>query len=143
MWDLGMGASPGYLEEAQPVPSKLLQMAGDVNGLLAVNKSFSLKFANNLDTYNRQAAAAWMSKNSLRLVVHNDDDKVAKITLKLDKAVFAKDGWNEKTITKGKVFAVTPEGEKIVPFKVSLQGNDLVFTGTTPAFGSLYLFADK
>jgi hypothetical protein len=143
MWDLGMGASPGYLEEAKPLPSTLLKMAGDVNGLLAVNKSFSLKFANNLNTYKRQSAAAWMSNQSLRLVVHNDDDKAAKITLKLDKAVFAKAGWTQTTICKAKVYSVTPEGEKIVKFNITSNGNDLVFTGQAEAFGSLYLFAEK
>ena len=143
MWDLGMGASPGYLEEAKPLPKSLLQMAGDANGLLAVNKSFSLKFANGLDTYNRQSAAAWMSNKSLRLVVHNDDAKAAKITLKLAKAVFAKEGWTQQTISKAKVYSVTPEGEKIVKFNILSSGNDLVFTGVAEPFGSLYLFADK
>ena len=86
------GGTGFFYDKAKPLPKSLLQMAGDANGLLAVNKSFSLKFANGLDTYNRQSAAAWMSNKSLRLVVHNDDAKAAKITLKLAKAVFAKDG---------------------------------------------------
>ncbi len=142
LWDLAMGASPGYLEEAPPVPDALMRMAGDVNGLIGVNKSFALKFANGLDTCNRQSASAWMDGKALRIAIHNDDSKPAAITLSLDKKLFAGQGWTAGKIAKGKLFSVTPEGEKSAPFKVTEKGNDIVINANGEAFGSLLFFID-
>ena len=142
LWDLAMGASPGYLEEAQPVPEHLMQMAADVNGIPAVNRSFALQFANGLDTFGRLAASAWMNKAALRIAIHNDDSNPAEISLKLDRKLFEKDGWNVQSIANGKVFQVTPEGEKQVPFRITAESNYFLLQAETEGFSSLLLIAN-
>lgn len=142
LWDLAMGASPGYLEEAQPVPEHMMQMAGDVNGIPAVNRSFAVKFANGLDTFGRLAASAWMNLSALRIAIHNDDDTPTEILLRLDRKLFAGGGWDAKAIAGGKLFSVTPEGEKAVSFSITEGEEDLLFRARAEGFGSLLLFVN-
>ncbi len=143
LWDLAMGASPGYLEEAQPVPESLFRMAGDVNGLQTVNRSFALRFPNGLDTFGRLAACSWMSQDAFRMAIHNDDAKVAAVVLKLDKKLYADSGWTKAKLAAAKLYSTTAEGEKEVKFTISEDGDALVFRAEAAPFGSLLMFAGK
>lgn len=143
IYDLSLGASPGYLEEAQPAPESLMQMAGDVNGLFGVNQSFMLKLPNGLDTDGRLSVSAWQNAKQFRLAAYNDDAQGRQLKLRLDRKFFQEKGWDLKTIAGGKHLAVTPEGESPVEVRFRETSTEIVLETELPAFGALLLFADR
>ena len=143
IYDLSLGASPGYLEEAQPAPESLMQMAADVNGLFGVNQSFVLKLPNGLDTDGRLSVSAWQNAKQFRLAAYNDDAQGRQLKLRLDRKFFQEKGWDLKTIAGGKHLAVTPEGESPVEVRFRETSTEIVLETELPAFGALLVFADR
>ena len=143
LYDLALGASPGYMEEAAPVPPSLLRIAADANGLFCVNKSFALTFPNNNCEENGKYFAAWQNPQNLRLAAFNDNASDETAILRLDKAFFASLGWNLAALKQAQVFQVSPEGEEIVSLDMSEDGKYFLIKGKMPAFTAWLFFVVK
>ncbi len=144
LYDLALGASPGYMEEAAPVPPTLVKVAGEVNGLYPVNRSFAVTFSNNSNVDQYKMVSAWQNEKSFRLVAFNNRYKNETFDIKLDHAYFASIGWKYDDLKNFTAKAVSPDGEKDIDVKLI---NDVHFgisiRCTLPAFTALMFSADK
>lgn len=143
LYDLALGASPGYMEEAAPVPPSLLRIAADANGLFCVNKSFALTFPNNNCEEKGKYFSAWQNQQNFRLAAFNDNASEEPAVLRLDKAFFASLGWNLDALKKAQAIQVSPEGEEAISLDVSESGKHFLITGKMPPFTAWLFFADK
>ncbi len=143
IYDLALGASPGYMEEAKPVPETLFKVAGEVNGLFAVNKSFAVTFPNRSNIDGHKIVSAWNNDKSFRLVAFNDQVQNADFTILLDKKYFAGESWSLKDIKNGICKAVTPENEKNMSVDFSENDSHIILKFKLSAFEALMLSADK
>ncbi|MBR2344715.1 MAG: carbohydrate binding domain-containing protein [Lentisphaeria bacterium] len=143
LFDLALGASPGYMEEAAPVPPTLTKVAGDVNGLFAVNKSFTVMFPNRSNVDGHKIVGAWNNDKSFRLVAFNDDSKADDFTVLLDKKYFAGENWSEADLKKAVCKAVAPEGENDMNVSITVDGDHIKLTFKLNGFTALILSADK
>jgi len=144
LYDLSLGASPGYLEEAKPVPQAMVEFSSDINGILKVNRSFALKLPNGQDVEGFLAASAWTDKDSpCRIAAFNDGENSALVHLRLDKTIFAALGWSLADFARARALYVTPEGEKAVSCTWSEESADFVLNSELPGFTALLIFADR
>ncbi len=144
MYDLAFGASPGYLEEAKPVPPALVKMSGEANGLPLVTKSFAVKLPGGSDTDTDMAASAWINGNKFRVVIFNDSPLARDTSLRLSRKLVAGKGWDLQSLRKNTQFTVSPEKQiKQKVFSLESTPDDLVFKGKLPAFAAVMIFDDK
>jgi hypothetical protein len=143
LYDLSLGASPGYLEETKPVPAHLVKMAGDVNGILKVNHSFALKFPNNYDSDGPLSASAWANKNKFRLVIFNDCAKESLVILNINKRKLSKYGWNFSPKYSCKSYLITPRQERTVSINLKDIGENVKLATKLPAFTALMVFVNS
>jgi len=143
IFDLALGASPGYMEEAAPVPPVLTRFAGEVNGLLAVNRSFAVMFPNRSNIDGRTAVSAWRNDRQFRLVAFNDDSTAIQRTVLLDKGYFETQQWRTADLQNCRAYYLTPEGER--PATPAWQENPthLALSFPLPAFTALCFEANK
>lgn len=143
IFDLALGASPGYMEEAEPVPPTLFKVAGDVNGIFMVNKSFTVMFPNRSNIDGHKIVSAWQGEKQFRLVAFNDDAKAAEFTVLLDKKYFSGINWNFDDIKSGICKAVSPEGEDDMSVDFSENDEFITLKFNLDGFTALVLSADK
>lgn len=143
LYDLALGASPGYMEEAAPVPPALMRMAGDINGLLAVNESFAVTFTNNSNIQDGTYCNAWQENGKLRIVAFNDNATPRTTTVRLRKSLFANLGWSIQDLRNAACFAVTAEGQKDVKLNVAENDSYWLISGELEPFTSWLMFLDK
>lgn len=141
--DLALGASPGYLEEARPVPPTLVKFAGEVNGLFGANRSFSVNFPNRSNIEERKIVSAWYDDRAFRLAAFNDDGAEQECTVLLDKEFFAGENWTMENFRKHTAMAVDPEGEKSMHVDFSENDSHIVLKFKLPPFTALLLAADR
>ena len=143
IFDLALGASPGYMEEARPVPPTLMQVAGDVNGLFMINKSFSVMFPNRSNVDGHKIVSAWKNDSSFRLVAFNDTVGEAEFTVLLDRSYFNGENWTLADIRDAVCKAVTPEGESDIAVEFSENEQYITLKFRLGSFTALILSADK
>lgn len=143
IYDLAMGASPGYLEEARPQPSALPRMAGEVNGLFSVNKSFAVMFPNRSNVDGHKIVSAWNDAAKFRLVAFNDQAEPADLTILLDRKFFAGENWTAADLRKHSAQAVSPENETDVNVTLSEEDGFIRLTCKLDGFTALFFGADK
>ncbi len=143
IYDLALGASPGYMEEAAPVPPTLNRFAADANGLFMVNRSFAVTFTNNYYIEGHKIASAWKNDKSFRLVTFNNQQEAAEISVRLDKAYFASEKWLLENFRKFTAKAVSPEGEQDIDVKVTDAGKYITVSCRLAGFTALMFGADK
>ncbi|MBR2720843.1 MAG: carbohydrate binding domain-containing protein [Lentisphaeria bacterium] len=143
IYDLALGASPGYMEEAKPVPPALFKVAGEINGLFAVNRSFAVTFPNrsNIDGY--KTVSAWNNDKSFRLAAFNDQAKEEDFTILLDKKYFAAESWKPADLRNAVCKAVTPEGENDMQVAFSENDTHIILKFRLRSFEALILSSDK
>ena len=143
LYDLALGASPGYLEEIKPVPAALVNMAGDVNGILKINKSFVVKLPNNNDVNENIAASAWADNKKLRIAVFNNNEQTQSLNLRLDKKYFQSLSWKFKDMSEANIFSVTPDSAQTASgIKIEETATDYILSGRLASFTALLLFAN-
>ena len=143
LYDLGQGASAGFIEEAKPVPESLVRMGGEVNGLVRVDRSFALRFPNGIDKDGSLAACAWTDNRSFRLAAYNEAAEPKEFRLRLDPAAFQPQGWTPQAIQKGEAFFVTPDGQTPVKLTFADNGGMPEIRCTLPAYTALHVFSEK
>ena len=143
LYDLALGASPGYMEEAKPVPESLFKVSGEVNGLFSVNKSFAVVFPNRSNIEGYKIVSAWNNDKAFRLVAFNDQEKNADFTILLDKKYFAGESWSLKDMKNAICKAVTPENEKDMSVNFSENNSHIILKFKLSAFEALFLSANK
>ncbi|MBQ7208305.1 MAG: carbohydrate binding domain-containing protein [Lentisphaeria bacterium] len=141
--DLALGASPGYLEEARPVPPPLLKFAGEVNGLFGANRSFSVTFPNRSSIEGRKIVSAWSDPKAFRLAVFNNDGAEHECAVLLNKACFSGENWTLENLLNHTAWAVDPEGEKAMRVDLSENKSHITLKFKLPAFTALLFSADK
>ena len=143
LYDLALGASPGYMEEATPVPPALTQMAGDVNGMFAVNRSFAITFENGDCTEDEKYCSAWQLDEKLRIAAFNDNVSARKTLVRLEKKLFSELGWSLNSLRTMKAFEVTPEGQKQIELEVSDSDSHWIISGEMKPFAAWLIFVNK
>lgn len=143
IYDLSMGASPGYLEEARPQPPTLMRMAGEVNGLFGVNRSFAVMFPNRANVDGHKIVSVWNDAAKFRLVAFNDHAEVADFTILLDKNYFAAEQWTLDALRKYSAKAVSPETEKEMDVTIADDGDYIRVTCKLDGFTALFFSADQ
>ena len=143
IYDLALGASPGYMEEAAPVPPILTRFAGDANGLFMVNKSFAVMFPNRSNVDGYKAVSAWRDDSHFRLVAVNDDKTPADMTVLFNKAYFASKKWNFADFKAFKATNVNAEGETPTTATLADGAEHFKLTFKLPPFTALFFEADK
>lgn len=141
LYDLSLGASPGYLEEAAPVPESLIKFAGDVNGILKVDQSFVLRLPNNEDVDGPVAVSAWAGEKQFRLAAFNDSAHEQNLAVRLQCAYFEERGWNN--LRPDHSVLVDPEQERSADARFVRKGPDWVLEYRLPPFTALLLTQDK
>ncbi|MFA6930230.1 MAG: hypothetical protein WCT05_07885, partial [Lentisphaeria bacterium] len=144
LYDLSLGASPGYLEEAKPVPPAMAEFSADINGILKVNRSFALKLPNGYDIDGYLATSAWTDTGSpCRIVAFNDGAESTLLQLRLNKKIFTGFGWELADLVAARSVQVTPEGENNILSTWHEDLNDFILTAELPGFTALLILADR
>ena len=143
IYDLALGASPGYMEEAAPVPPTLVKVAGDVNGLYMINRSFAVMFPNRSNIDGHKIVSGWKNSKSFRLVAFNNQLEAAEFTVLLDKKYFAADNWNTGNLKNAAAKAVSPENERDMTVDISENSDYITLKFKLDGFTALMLSADK
>lgn len=144
LYDLAFGASPGYLEEAKPIPSALIKFSGDANGIPLISKSLMVKLPSGSDIDKDMAASVWADTKKFRMVIYNDSPDGREITLRLDRKYFEKIGWNSASLQNHAQFIVSPEAQETKKsFKINIDSNDLIFKGKLRGFSALMISKNK
>ena len=143
LYDLALGASPGYMEEAAPVPPALIRFAGEVNGLFGVNRSFAVMLPNRSNIDDAKSVSAWMDAGSFRLAAFNDSPVSGKFEVRLDREYFEGQHWTLKDFQGARVLTVSPEGEKAASVQTSNDGKFITLHFELPGFSALLLSCDK
>ncbi|MBQ4329837.1 MAG: carbohydrate binding domain-containing protein [Lentisphaeria bacterium] len=144
--DLSLGAPGGYMEECKPIPESMVRMCSEANGIIRVDKSYAIRFANGKEDFKSLTACAWADSktNKFRLAGFNDAATTEKFVLTLDKAAFAAQGWSMEDIAKNlKAYLADPESEKLITVSTEMKDGNLVISCDLPAYTALLLFADK
>jgi len=144
LYDMGMGASPGYLEEAKPVPVEMVKFAGDILGIPLVTKSFVIQLTNGCDHDGNLYASGWINKKHIRLALYNNSSQAKKTRLLVDAFFLKQRGWFLKKNPSGiqvfiTPFAIAEEGN----FKITLSKEGLILEGKISPFTGLLYFEDK
>ncbi|HAH87319.1 MAG TPA: hypothetical protein DCL60_08105, partial [Armatimonadetes bacterium] len=63
--DIGMGASPGYIEECKPMSDAMVRFAGEIVGTPLVNKSYALRLNGLADRDGDLYTSGWVNKNRI------------------------------------------------------------------------------
>ncbi|OGV38418.1 MAG: hypothetical protein A2020_15285 [Lentisphaerae bacterium GWF2_45_14] len=108
--DLGLGASPGYLEEAKPVADEIVRFASDVLGLPMITESFAVCLPSGIDQDKNTFASVWASEEKIRIVVYNDNPEKIETELFIKKESLENLGFNPVGISEGKSFFLSPLG---------------------------------
>lgn len=143
IYDLALGASPGYMEEAKPVPPTLFKVAGEVNGLFAVNKSFAVTFPNRSNVDGHKIVSAWLNEKALRIVAFNDQAQKAAFTIRLEKKYFNGEKWYLDDLKKSLCQAVSPEDETPMSVKFSEDQQNIILNFELDGFTALMLSCNK
>ena len=143
LYDLALGASPGYMEEAAPVPPALIRFAGEINGLFGVNRSFAVMLPNRNNIDNEKSVSAWIDAGSFRLAAFNDVPGTGKFEVRLDRAYFESQHWTLKDFQGAHALTVSPEGEKAASVRTSDDGKFITLHFELPGFSALLLNCDK
>ena len=144
LYDLSLGASPGYMEETKPVPAALVKMAGNANGLPLITKSFMIRLPNGKDTDKDLSTSVWADDKSFRAIIYNDSAESNKTTLRLNKKYFKRLGWNYKALQGNTQFTIRPESQQQKKlFKLETKDEYIIFSGKIPAFTAITIFKDK
>ena len=110
MRDLGLGASPGYLEEALPVDEEVVKFAGDVLGMPMVTESFAVRLPSGTDQDKNTFASVWAEKGKLRITVFNDSPLAIKTELRINAKALERLGFAAKDLSEGKTHFYSPAG---------------------------------
>ena len=143
LYDLALGASPGYLEEVKPVPAALSTTAGKILGMPLVTDSFKVRLASGSDIDDQQAASVWIDANSCRVVIYNDKAVSTAVVLRLSYSALTNAGWTPAQVTGGTAMIVTPEGESSGSLTIQTGSDPVTFSITLPAFSGLIYSKDK
>lgn len=144
IYDLSLGASPGYLEEVKPVPTALVKMSGESNGLPLITRSFMVRLPGGTDSENDLSASAWLNAKSCRVVLYNDKSTADKVVLRLAVAALTGAGWTAQEVSGGTAMIVDPEGEaQAKDLSITSDAADVIFTITLPPFSALIYSKDK
>ena len=143
LWDQGLGAAPGYLNELEKYPAPILTMAQDTVSIPLITESFVLRFSNNQDRMNPLFASAWLDETMARMVIFNDSDESQEFSLKMQKKYFLRHNWNKTQLADGEIFMVDPQ--KSLPTQVTWSENeqDIIFSGKLPPYTAYMSFKDK
>lgn len=141
--DLGLGASPGYMEEALPVDREVIEFAGDTLGMPMVTESFAVRLPSGIDQDKNIFASVWAEKGKLRITVFNDNPADVNTTLRINAEALKKLGFDNEQLSSGKTHFYSPAGtHEKSGCSIRTKGKEIIIDLSLEAFTSFLHFQD-
>lgn len=141
--DLGLGASPGYMEEAMPVDKEVIDFAGDILGMPMLTESFAVRLPSGTDQDKNIFASVWAEKGKLRITVFNDNPVLMNTELRISLDALEKLGFAAGNISTGKTHFYSPAGTvDQSTFSMTHDNKEITIKVSLEPFTSLLHFQD-